>query len=137
MGMTYEAAAAYSNMSVRGISDAMHREHVKKFVTELEQNIRAQDKHVNFRLLRALRDDRAITPYVRSDLAKFLYAKYEPDSGGGSGHSNAPVVIIRFGSPEQPQPIDITPKPGVIEGEAERVGFDENQPKVNVTRVSD
>ena len=136
-GMTFSDAAACSGMSVSGIEKAVKKPHVQFLMAELEQSVKLQDRHVNYGLLRTLRDDKAITPYVRSDLAKFLHAKYEPDSGGGSGHSNAPVVIIRFGSPEQPQPIDITPKPGVIEGEAERVGFDENQPKVNVTRVSD
>lgn len=113
-GMNRDDAAREAGISESTLYKALKRKNVQEFIEKIALDLRDHDRHKNFQVLRALRDDPGTTPYVRSDLAKYLDGKYEPRESPSNPRAPANVVIVRFGGAPAPA-VDVTPGAQVIE----------------------
>ena len=130
-GLTREAAAQKVGISESTIYKALQRKNVQALLEKIATDLRDNDRHQNFHVIRTLRDDPKTTPYVRSDLAKYLDAKYEPKESGGNSRAPANVVIVRFGS-DPSKTVDVTPRSPVVDQPA-----DGDEPGADIVRFGD
>ena len=106
-------AAAIAGLNVISIRNALHKPHVLAYYKAQREVLRARESPANIHRLCQIRDAANNLPAVNA-----IRALEALGEDGGRVNSNvSPGICIRIVHQQTPQPIDITPRPLIIDAE--------------------